>query len=130
MWLVAVTCLFILFFCLGRDTIELIWVGLVHIGASLHPLPLIDVIFLYFLISHMYFLGMAADHMDIDPDSAEGQRRIEEAIRQENVEQNMENAIEHLPESFAKVLHHISSLSRITKPDDFKYFHSQGLGLA
>lgn len=39
-----------------------------------------------------------------DPMSSDAQRAIEERIREENVMQNMEAAIEHNPESFGKVV--------------------------
>lgn len=41
--------------------------------------------------------------MRIDPDSAEGQRRIEKMIRRENIRENMEAAMEHSPEAFGSV---------------------------
>ncbi|TPX40576.1 hypothetical protein SeMB42_g04236 [Synchytrium endobioticum] len=42
--------------------------------------------------------------VDEDPYSLEAQRRIEDAIRQRNVDANMEAAMEHNPESFGRVI--------------------------
>lgn len=39
-----------------------------------------------------------------DPLDVEAQRRIEENIRKENISKNMESAMEHNPESFARVV--------------------------
>ena len=41
---------------------------------------------------------------EMDPFSAEGQKKIEEEIRMKNVQENMEHAIEYSPESFARVI--------------------------
>lgn len=41
--------------------------------------------------------------MNADPFNVESQKKIEEMIRMENVLSNMNNAMEHHPESFASV---------------------------
>ncbi|KAL2610463.1 hypothetical protein R1flu_029036 [Riccia fluitans] len=42
--------------------------------------------------------------MNADPFDIEAQKKIEEAIRQKNVDENWEAAVEHNPESFARVI--------------------------
>ena len=44
-----------------------------------------------------------ADLVNSDPFDVEAQKRIEEAIRQDRVLENLEHAIEYNPESFANV---------------------------
>lgn len=48
--------------------------------------------------------AMGASRQFTDPMSADAQKAIEERIRQENVLQNMEAAMEHNPESFGSVV--------------------------
>jgi len=42
--------------------------------------------------------------IQINPFDIEAQKHLEELIKQGNIEENMEKALEHTPESFAKVV--------------------------
>lgn len=48
--------------------------------------------------------GEHPDLMGLDPMSIEYQRRVEEIIRLENIQENFTNAWEHLPESFGNIV--------------------------
>ncbi|KAI9317292.1 hypothetical protein BX666DRAFT_169923 [Dichotomocladium elegans] len=55
-------------------------------------------------------MEMTAGHSD-DPFDIEAQKRIEDAIRQENIAANLEAAMEYNPESFARVMDHSFHIS-------------------
>ena len=59
---------------------------------------------LYMKASHrQYEANKELDAIARDPDNPEHQRKIEAAIRQQNIEQNLEAAYENMPESFGRI---------------------------
>ena len=59
---------------------------------------------LYMQASHrQYEANKELDAIARDPDNPEHQRKIEAAIRQQNVEENLEAAYENMPEAFGRI---------------------------
>ena len=59
---------------------------------------------LYMKASHkQYEANKEMEEIARDPDNPEHQRKIEAAIRQQNIEQNLEAAYENMPEAFGRI---------------------------
>jgi DNA damage-inducible protein 1 len=69
-------------------------------------------------------LDMLHAQLEADPYNIEAQRKIEEAIRMQNIEENMHMAMEHSPEAFVSV--HMLYINCVVNGTPVKAFVDSG----